>query len=197
MADSQYLNFIYAIGGLLIGFALNEIKTYFDTRKIRKEKQKKWAKILHSEARGVIDALNSYTKEGNKVDYGNVQMITYKARRISGDSVLSMSLQNIQNLEDYIDLFDENILELIFELKWTMSDLINTSNIISNITNPISEACRAQLEAVEQVNYLGEIGNLVELFTMDEKNVINTSFLLGKQIQKTFDLPDKFSEKTF
>ena len=113
--------------GLLIGESLNLIK---DKNKIEKKKRNR-AILLKLEIKGLLDTIDSYHHLCHRPFFDDNQEAICLARRFDKKSILSIELDEIQNIGEDIVLFDIITQNLLFDLKWAISDLIKTSNFIS------------------------------------------------------------------
>ncbi|MCE5297992.1 MAG: hypothetical protein LLF84_03480 [Methanoregulaceae archaeon] len=179
-----------ALISLLVGFFLNEFKSVHEKKKEIEEIKRKWAKVIQIECKGAIDALNSNIHFCHRPEYGEDKEMLCRAKRISENSFLSQILSNIQNISNNLALFDDPTIELLFNLKWGISDLIKTANeISSNFKVIYLEEFETKPESeYEKYNY--EVQEYLAQLNLDEKFVADTCFKLVENLQTEFKFDD-------
>ena len=194
MSQDLIVGVVIALISLMVGFFLNEYKMILEKNRENEELKRKWAKLLQIECKGAIDALNSNIHFCHRPDYGEDKEMLCRAKRISENSFLSQIMHNIQNIGNNVALFDDQIIELIFNLKWGISDLIRSANEITmNFKVIYAEEFEDKADS-DYDRYRYEVHEYLAQLNLDEKFVADTCFKLVDKIQEDFDFEDIMKE---
>ncbi|MDD1679365.1 MAG: hypothetical protein LUO93_09330 [Methanomicrobiales archaeon] len=101
---------------------------------------------------------------------------------------------NFYDIGNNLALFDDPTIELLFNLKWGISDLIKTANeITSNFRVIYLEEFETKSESeYEKYNY--EIQEYLTQLNLDEKFVADTCFKLVENLQTEFKFDDVLTD---
>jgi hypothetical protein len=169
------------IFGLFMGEILNLKR---EQRKIDQKKQKR-ASLLKLEIQGLMDTLDSYHHLCHRPFFDENREAICLARRLEQKSILSLVLDEIQTIDEDIVLFDIITQNLLFELKWAISDLIKTSTYISINSSKIEN-----IDDLEEDLKLNLDMHII-LLQDDEKFMIKKCKDLISHLDVEFDLFDK------
>lgn len=185
---------IISLVSLIIGFLLNETKSYLTKWRDLNSKREIWAIILQKEAKGIVDIINQYIHDCHLPHYGTEKEIFCRAKKISERGILSISMKSFQNISEYVELFDEDTIELIFYIRWGLSDIINTCNDISRNFNIKYIEDLDELPDEERDHYQTEVEDMVHSFEKDEKFVADTCCKLIDNLKGKYPLRISLSD---
>ena len=166
--------------GLLFGEFLNLRK---EQRRVE-QKKKNRAILLKFEIERLTVAIDSYHNLCHRPFFDDNKEAICLARRLEKKSILSLVLDEIQNIGEDIVLFDLITQNLLFDLKWAISDLIKTSNYISKNSAKLEK--RDELEEDDQLN----LDMYIILLHKDEDFLLNKCQELVSYLNIEFDLFD-------